>query len=88
MYLKAAMYVLRYLKSSYDLCLLYKWQPSIVNMVSYSEVDWGSSENDRVLYISYTFVVYSRLVSWSSYNQTIIANLTMELEYMTFSKVS
>lgn len=47
-HLKAAMHVAHYLKGTRNLCIVYKRQPSIVNIVGYSDANWGSDENDRM----------------------------------------
>jgi Reverse transcriptase (RNA-dependent DNA polymerase) len=87
-HLKAAMHILRYLKGTRNLCLVYKRQPSTVNMVGYSDADWGSDENDRISYTGYAFAVHGGLASWSSHKQTTVANSTMQSEYMALSEAS
>jgi hypothetical protein len=85
-HLKAAMHILRYLKGTHDLCLLYKWQPNTVNIVGYSDADWGSDE-DRISYTG-AFLVHGGLASWLSHKQTTVANSTMQSEYMALSEAS
>ena len=51
-HLKAAMHVLRYLKSTRNLCIVYKRQPGTVIIVGYSDADWGSNENDRLQFVN------------------------------------
>jgi hypothetical protein len=87
-HLNAARHVLRYLKGTRDLCLVYKRQRSIINMVGYSDADWGSDENDRISYTVYPFAVHGGLASWSSHKQTTVANSTMQSEYMAISEAS
>jgi Reverse transcriptase (RNA-dependent DNA polymerase) len=87
-HLNAAMHVLRYLKGTRNFCLVYKRQPSIINMVGYSDADWWSDENDRISYTGYAFAVHSGLASWSSYKQTTVANSTMQSEYMALFDAS
>jgi ribonuclease HI len=79
------MHVLRYLKGTRDLCLVYKRQPS-TDVVGYSGADWGSDANDRISYNGYAFVMHGGLVSWSSHKQTTVTNSTMESEYMALSE--
>jgi hypothetical protein len=87
-HLKAAMHVARYLKGTRNLCIVYKRQPSIINIVGYSDADWGSDENDRISYTGYMFMVHGGPASWTSHKQTTVANSTMESEYMALSDAS
>ena len=86
--LKAAMHVLCYLKGTRDLCIVYKWQPSTVNILGYSDADWGSDENDRISYTGYAFQVHGGLASWTSQKQSTVSNSTMQSEYMALSDAS
>jgi hypothetical protein len=86
-HLNAAMHVIRYLKGTRDLCLVYKRQPN-TDLVGYSDADWGSDANDRISFTGYAFVVHGGLVAWSSHKQTTVANSTMQSEYMALSEAS
>jgi len=74
-HLKAAMHVLRYLKCSRHYCIVYKWHPRIINVVRYSNADWGSDENNTISYTGYTVTVYGDPASWTWHNQTKVAKL-------------
>ena len=58
-HLNAAMHIVRYLKGTYNLCLIYKWQSGIINIVGYSNGDWRSDLNDRISYMGFAFMVHS-----------------------------
>jgi hypothetical protein len=87
-HLKAAMHVARYLKGTRNLCIVYKRQPSILNIVGNSDADWASDENDRISYTGYAFMGHGEPASWTSHKQTTVANSTMESEYMALSDAS
>jgi len=87
-HLKAAMHVLRYLKGTRNLCIVYKRQPGNVIIVGYSDADWGSDENDRISYTGYAFQVHGGLASWTSHKQSTVSNSTMQSEYMALSDAS
>jgi hypothetical protein len=86
-HLTAALHVVRYLKGTCDLCLVYKRQPN-TDVVGYSDADWGSDPIDRISFTGYAFVVHGGLVTWSSHKQSTIANSTMQSEYMALSEAS
>jgi hypothetical protein len=62
-------------------------QPN-TDIVGYSDADWGSDANDRILFTGYGFVVHGGLVTWSSHKQTTVANSTMQSVYMALSEAS
>ena len=82
------MHVLRYLKGTRNLCIVYKRQPGTVIIVGYSDADWGSDENDRISYTGYAFQVHGGLASWTSHKQSTVSNSTMQSEYMALSDAS
>jgi hypothetical protein len=87
-HLKAAMHVLRHLKGTRNLCIVYKQQPGTVIIVGYSNADWASDENDRISYTGYAFQVQRGLASWTSHKQSTVSNSTMPSEYMALSDAS
>jgi hypothetical protein len=84
-HLNAALHVLRYLKSSRNLCIVYKRQEGKVTILGYSDSDWGSDSNDRKSYTGYIFMAHGGPVTWTSHKQTTIAYSTMEAEYIALS---
>src|SRR5438552_3110459 len=45
-HLMAALHVLRYLKGSRNLCIVYKQQEHTATILGHSDSDWGSDSND------------------------------------------
>jgi hypothetical protein len=79
------MHVLRYLKGTRNLCIVYKRQPSVVNIKGHSDADWGSDEKDKISYTGYICMIHGGPASWTSHKQTTVANTTMEAEYVALS---
>ena len=84
-HLKAALRVLRYLKGTRNLCIVYRKQDHSIAIIGYSDADWGSDPSDRKSYIGYIFIVNDSPVTWTSHKQTTVALSSMEAEYMALS---
>ena len=85
LHLNAALHVIRCLKGTRNLCLVYKRQEEKEIIKGYSDADWGSDSNDRKSYTGYIFMIHGGPVTWTSHKQTTIAHSTMEAEYMALS---
>ena len=77
--------ILRYLKGSRDLGLLYHRQDTPLSCVGYSDADWGGSLTDRKSTSGYVFQWSAAAVSWRSQKQTCVALSTAESEYIALS---
>ena len=78
--------VLRYLKGTTDLGLLY--QHANVNLVGYSDADWAGDTNDRKSTSGYVFMMSGSAISWRSKKQTSVALSTAEAEYIALSSAT
>jgi hypothetical protein len=56
-----------------------------MQLVGYSDVDWGRDPDECKSTSRYAFVLGSRVITWSSKKHTCIALSTMEAEYVTCS---
>ena len=56
-YFKAALHVLRYLKSTCNYCIVYRRSPTVLitNTIGYSDVDFAGDEDDRKSYTGLHF---------------------------------
>jgi hypothetical protein len=88
LHLKAAIHVLRYLKGTRNLCIVFKGQEHTTTIVGHSDADWGSNSNDRISFTGYVFIVSGGPVSWTSHKQTTVAQSTYDAEYMAISDAS
>ena len=56
---KAALHVLQYLKSTRNYCIVYRRSSTVLitDIISYSDADFPSDEDDRKSYTGYIFIV-------------------------------
>ncbi|XP_036320876.1 secreted RxLR effector protein 161-like [Rhagoletis pomonella] len=80
----AAKRVLRYLKGTQNLGLLFKKNGK--NLTGYAVADWGASIGDRRSYTGFIFSYGSTAISWESRKQRTVAMSSTEAEYMAISE--
>jgi hypothetical protein len=68
---RAAKRVLRYLKNTENLSLMFK--KSGQELVGYADADWGASVDARRSYTGYVFNFANAVVSWESRKQRMVA---------------
>ena len=85
-HLTAAKRVLRYLKKTKDLKLVYG-TGNKQDLHSFVDSDWAKSQ-DRKSIGGYVFLLGNAAVSWSSKKQTLVALSTKEAEYTAFTEAS
>jgi hypothetical protein len=81
---RAAKRVLRYLKNTENLSLMFKKYGQ--ELVGYADADWGASIDDRRSYTGYVFNFANVAVSWESRKQRTVAMSSTEAEYMALSE--
>ena len=81
--------VLRYLKGSLDLCLVFKRSKNL-GLFGFCDSDWGGDPNDRRSTSCYCFKlsVESSVICWSSRKQQTVALSSTEAEYMSISSAA
>ncbi|KAK8672471.1 hypothetical protein V6N13_110839 [Hibiscus sabdariffa] len=80
----AARRVLRYLKGTSDFGVIFN--PCVDSkLFAYSDSDWGGSVDDMKSTLGYVFSLGSRVFSWISKKQEIVAQSTTEAEYIAAS---
>jgi hypothetical protein len=84
---EAAMRVLRYLKGTSDLGLIYRGRPSAnrgapILGPCYSDSNWGGDPDDRKSRTGVVCKINGCAVSWKSQKQTVVALSSAEAEYM------
>ena len=84
---KAALHVLRYLRSIRNYFIVYRISTKvpIIDVVGYFDSDFASDEDDRKSYTGYVFIINGGALSWSTHKQHTVALSTMEAEYMALS---
>ncbi len=83
----AAKRVLRYLKGTLNLGIVFKKEMSI-DCIGYSDADWAGDNGDRKSTSGYLFLIAGGPVSWRSKKQDTVALSTAEAEYVALSIVS
>lgn len=81
---KAAKRVLRYLKGTIDVGIIYRKQEEPVQ--GYVDADWGNCVIDRRSYSGYIFKLAGGPISWDSRKQRTSALSTTEAEYMALTE--
>jgi hypothetical protein len=90
-HMAAARRVLRYLKGTKNLGIIYraKSHPSShLDIFGFSDANWAGDKNDRKSTTGYLFAIAYGPVSWTSQKQSTVALSTMEAEYMALSDTS
>ncbi|KAF5465144.1 hypothetical protein F2P56_015175 [Juglans regia] len=76
--------VLRYLKGTVNLGLLFRPQSSL-HFQTYYDADWGGCPDDRRSTGGFCIYLGSHLVSWSSKEQSMVARSSTEAEYKSLT---
>ena len=79
-HLVAAKSVLRYLCGTSDYGILYT-NTFDVTLSSFSDSDWAANLDDRRSITCYAFSIGSRVIEWTTKNQSIVALSSTEAEY-------
>lgn len=80
-HLAAAKHVLRYVKGTLNLGLVFH-QSTSMNLVGYCDSDWGADKNDRKSITGYVFMLAGAAITWKSKKQQTVALSSTEAEYM------
>ncbi|XP_074099282.1 uncharacterized protein LOC141527613 [Cotesia typhae] len=75
----AAKRVLRYLKGTTNLSLVYN-RP-VDKITGYADADWGNDPADSKSYTGYVFLLAGAAISWKSRKQRTVALSTTEAEF-------
>ncbi|CAL8081400.1 unnamed protein product [Prunus armeniaca] len=78
-YVVAVKRILRYLKGTLDFGI--HFQPGILNLQAYSDVDWAGDPNDRRSVSGYIVYLGSSPISWASKKQHIVSRSSTGAEY-------
>lgn len=80
-HLAAAKHVLRYVKGTLNLGLVFR-QSTSMNLVGYCDSDWAADKNDRKSITGYVFMMAGAAITWKSKKQQTVALSSTEAEYM------
>jgi hypothetical protein len=79
---KAAQHVLRYVKGTLRVCLMYDGKACDRTLLGYADADWGGCTETRRSTTGYLFKTFGGAVAWKSRRQPTVALSTTEAEYM------
>lgn len=77
--------VVRYLKGTSELGLLYKRNESSAPLIGFVDSDWASDQEDRKSVSGFVFKVFGSTVSWASRKQVTVSTSSSEAEYVALS---
>ena len=84
---EAACRILRYLKQTIGMGVLYK-RGKILDIVSYSDADWAGSKSDKRLTGRYCNLIDGNLVTWRIKKQNIVVRSCVEAEYHAMAHIA
>ncbi|XP_049371095.1 secreted RxLR effector protein 161-like [Solanum verrucosum] len=83
----AAKRVLHYLQGTMDYGIMYKFGGNL-NLIGYSDSGWDGSIDDTKSTSGYAFLFGSRICSWLSKKQSVVAQSTTKAEYVSAAKAT
>lgn len=81
-----AKHVLRYIRGTIDLKLVYTRQNAAPTLVGFSDSDWGGDKNDGRSTSGYVFKLFGNTVSWASRKQPTVSLSSTEAEYVALTE--
>ena len=80
--------IMRYLRGTRDMGLLYDGNVETTTCVGYSDVNWAGDLDDRKSTSGYVFQISNAAISWRSKKQSCVALSTAEAEYMALASAT
>ena len=84
---RATKRVPRYLQETMDYEIIFYFGGDL-NLIGYSDSDWAGRINDMKSTSSYAFLFESSICSWLSKKQSLVAQSTAEVEYVSATKTT
>lgn len=78
--------VLRYIKGTLHLSLIFKCEDIDNIIVGYADADWAGDRTDRKSTTGYIFKLFGNPISWRSQKQSTVALSSTEAEYIALSQ--
>lgn len=85
MHWQSAKRLVRYLKSTIEVELVYNKKKDVMPLVGFVDSDYAADEQDRKSTSGYLFKVFGNTVSWTSKKQQVVACSTTEAEYVAMA---
>lgn len=80
--------MLKYIKGTIDLKLVYKRNEDAEPLIGFADADWANDTIDRKSVSGNVFQVYGNTVSWSSHKQSTVSLSSTEAKYIALSECS
>lgn len=81
-----AKHILRYIRGTVDIKMVYTKQEDAETLVGFSDSDWGGDKNDGKSTSGYVFKLFGNTVSWASRKQTTVSLSSTEAEYIALTE--
>ena len=80
--------IMRYLRGTGDMDLLYDGNEETTTCVGYSDANWAGDLDDRKSTSGYVFQISNAAICWRSKKQSCVALSTAEAEYMALASAT
>lgn len=80
--------LLRYLKGTRNLGLMYRRSSQADALIGYADADWGNDCEDRRSISGFVYQIFDATVSWTSRKQNTVALSSTEAEYVSLSQAT
>ena len=74
--------ILKYLRRTKDMFLIYGGNDEALNVTGYVDARWNSDHDDSKSQTGFVFLVNGGAVSWNNKKQPVVAQSSMESEYI------
>lgn len=81
-----AKHILRYIKGTIDLKLVFNRHDDKQTLIGYSDSDWGGDKNDSKSTSGYVFKLFGNTISWASRKQPTVSISSTEAEYVALAE--
>lgn len=78
--------ILRYIRGTIDMKLVYTKNHQANTLIGYSDSDWAGDRNDSKSTSGYVFKLYGNTISWASRKQPTVSKSSTEAEYMALTE--
>ncbi|XP_068331587.1 uncharacterized mitochondrial protein AtMg00810-like [Pyrus communis] len=80
--------VLRYVQGTVDYAIIYKDEARSSRLIGYTDSDWVGCLDDMKSTSAYVFYLGSRICSWRTKKQSVVAQSSAEAEYVAAAKAA
>src|SRR5436190_329827 len=85
---QAAKRILRYLKGTIDVSLIFEKNDCKINVKGYADADWANNELDRRSYSGCVFKLCNGSISWEAKKQPCVTLSSTEAEYVALTQAA